>query len=175
MTKEAVRKCLDELNIPYEWYEHEAAHTMEDCLALPYAAPDVTFCKNIFLCTRQRTSFYLYVTLPDKPFRTADVSKLLTVSRLSFAPEKDMQELCQLSSGSLSPLTLFNDPDDLIVLVLDRDIRRGKRIAFHPCDNTATVIFPTEVFTERVIPAMKHRPVWLDVPWPKAKEDGDNA
>ena len=83
--KARVLNHLQALSIPCEVYEHPAVFTMEECLALPCAAPDVTFCKNILLCNRQQTAFYLYVTLPDKPFRTADTSKLLHSSRLSFA------------------------------------------------------------------------------------------
>ena len=164
--KESIRQRLDALGVAYEWYDHEAANTMADCLALPYAAPDVTFCKNILLCNRQKTSYYLYITLPDKPYRTADVSKLLGVSRLSFAPEESLEELCRLHRGSLSPLALWLDVEDKICLVIDRSIHRDGRIAFHPCDNTATVIFCQEDFFQQVIPALAHEPIWLDVPWP---------
>ena len=102
--KTRVLNHLQALSIPCEVYEHPAVFTMEECLALPYAAPDVTFCKNILLCNRQQTAFYLYVTLPDKPFRTADTSKLLHSSRLSFAPSECLPPMLGLESGSLSPL-----------------------------------------------------------------------
>ena len=164
--KEPIRQRLDALGVPYEWYEHAAANTMADCLALPYAAPDVTFCKNILLCNRQQTAYYLYITLPDKPFRTADVSKLLGVSRLSFAPEEALETLCRLRRGSLSPFALWFDPERRITFAVDRAVRREGRIAFHPCDNTATVIFTQADFLGRVLPALGHEPVWLDVPWP---------
>lgn len=158
---------LHRLSIPFEEYHHAPAHTMEDCLALPYAAPDVTFCKNILLCNRQQTAFYLYVTLPDKPFRTADVSKLLGVSRLSFAPGSCLTSMLQLESGSLSPLALWFDSEGVIQLVLDSDIRRAGRIAFHPCDNSATVIFSQDVFWQQVLPSLEHTPLVLFVPWPQ--------
>ena len=164
--KALIRERLDSLGVPCEWYEHAAANTMADCLALPYAQPDVTFCKNILLCNRQKTEYYLYITLPDKPFRTADVSKLLGVSRLSFAPEESLEELCRLHRGSLSPLALWFDQEKKIHFVIDRSIRRDGRIAFHPCDNTATVIFRQEDFFRQVVPALAHEPIWLDVPWP---------
>ena len=164
--KEPVREKLEELAVPFEWHEHAAANTMADCLALPYAAPDVTFCKNILLCNRQKTDYYLYITLPDKPFRTADVSKLLGVSRLSFAPEEALEELCRLHRGSLSPLALWFDAEKKIRFVIDRSVRREGRIAFHPCDNTATVVFRQEDFFGQVVPSLAHEPVWLDVPWP---------
>ena len=170
--KELIRERLNGLGVPFEWYEHDAANPMADCLALPYAAPDVTFCKNILLCNRQKTDHFLYITLPDKPFRTADVSKLLGVSRLSFAPEETLETLCRLHRGSLSPLALWFDGERRITLALDRAIRREGRIAFHPCDNTATVIFAQEDFFGKVLPALGHTPRWLDVPWPQMMGGG---
>lgn len=160
-TKECILSHLDALNIPYAHYEHAAAPTLEDCLRLPFAAPDVMFCKNILLCNRQRTAFYLYVTLPDKPFRTAETSKALGTSRLSFAPAECLPAMLHLKAGSLSPLGLWFDEGDAIQLALDREICRKERIAFHPCDNTATVIFAREVFLDQVLPSLRHPPLWL--------------
>ena len=159
---------LSSLGIPYEHYRHHPVHTIDECLDLPYAEADVTFCKNILLCNRQQTQFYLYVTVPKKPFRTADVSKLLGVSRLSFAPDDALPRLLSLYSGSLTPLALWLNPDSGIQLVLDKEIRQPGRIAFHPAVNTATVIFRQEDFFTRVVPELPGKPVFLDVPWPEA-------
>ncbi|MBQ8080372.1 MAG: prolyl-tRNA synthetase associated domain-containing protein [Clostridia bacterium] len=159
--KQTILQRLDALQIPYEHYEHEAAYTMEDCLRLPYAAPDVMFCKNILLCNRQKTAYYLYVTPPAKPFRTAVVSKLLGVSRLSFAPAEDLPGLLSLTSGSLSPLALWLDEGRRVTLVIDRDVQKEGRIAFHPCDNTATVLFDQAIFFSRVVPALGANTVYL--------------
>ena len=160
--KEETLARLEALGIPCAVWEHAPAPTMEDCLALPYAEPDVTFCKNILLCNRQQTAFYLYVTLPDKPFRTGVVSKLLGSSRLSFAPEAALEELFQVKTGSLSPLALWFDEQHLVRLAIDQDVRREGRIAFHPCDNTATVIFDQEVFWQQVLPTLSQDPIWLE-------------
>ena len=157
--KQEVYARLDALGIPYERHEHQLVHSMADCLALPYAAPDVTFCKNILLCNRQQTAWWLYVTDPQKPFRTAVVSKKLGSSRLSFAPEEHLISLLGLQSGSLSPLAKWFDREDRVTLALDQDIRRDGRIAFHPCDATATVIFSQQVFWERVLPSLTDNPV----------------
>lgn len=160
-TKEFIMAQIRALDIPHEYHEHEAAYTMEDCLALPYAAPDVTFCKNILLCNRQQTAFFLYVTLPDKPFRTADVSKRLNSSRLSFAPADCLPQMLHLESGSLSPLGLWFDTDKRIRLTFDRKVQQAGRIAFHPCDNTATVLFRQEDFWQRVVPALGHEALFI--------------
>lgn len=165
-SEQKVLRRLDELKVPYEYHQHHAVHTIDECLELPYAEADVTFCKNILLCNRQKTQFYLYVTVPKKPYRTADVSKLLGVSRLSFAPDEALPELLQLYSGSLTPLALWLNPDSGVQLVLDREIRQPGRIAFHPAVNTATVIFRQEDFFDRVVPALPGTPIFLDVPWP---------
>ncbi len=160
-TKEIILARLQALGVPFTLFEHAAANTIADCLALPCAEADVTFCKNILLCNRQQTAFYLYVTPPEKPFRTADTSKALGVSRLSFAPANCLVEMLHLHSGSLSPLGLWFDESRKITLVFDRDIRTGGRIAFHPCDNTATVVFTQKDFFTRIVPALHHDPVWI--------------
>ena len=161
-----VLRRLDELKVPYEYHQHHQVHTIDECLDLPYAEADVTFCKNILLCNRQKTQYYLYVTVPKKPFRTADVSKLLGVSRLSFAPDDALPRLLSLYSGALTPLALWLNPGADVQLVLDREIHQPGRIAFHPAVNTATVIFSQEVFFDRIVPALPGEPLYLDVPWP---------
>ena len=160
-TKAAIMARIRALNIPHEYHEHAAAHTMADCLALPYAAEDVTFCKNLLLCNTPKTAFYLYVTVPEKPFRTGDVSKRLGSSRLSFAPPACLPEMLHLQSGSLSPLGLWFDTENRIRLAFDKDVQRPGRIAFHPCDNTATVLFEQRVFWEEVVPALGHEVVFI--------------
>ena len=160
-TKEIIMARIRALGIPHEYHEHAAAHTMADCLALPYAAEDVTFCKNLLLCNTPRTAFFLYVTVPDKPFRTGDVSKRLGSSRLSFAPTECLMDMLHLASGSLSPLGLWFDTEQRIRLAFDKDVQRPGRIAFHPCDNTATVLFDQQVFWQQVVPALGHEPVFI--------------
>lgn len=156
-TRETIMSRIRALSVPFEYHEHAPAFTMADCLALPYAAPDVTFCKNLLLCNTPRTAFYLYVTVPDKPFRTSDVSRRLGSSRLSFAPADCLPRMLHLEPGSLSPLGLWFDDAQQIRLVFDRDVQREGRIAFHPCDNSATVLFQQEDFWQRVVPALGHR------------------
>ena len=136
---------------------------MADCLALPYATPEVTFCKNILLCNRQQTAFFLYVTLPDKVFRTADTSRALGVSRLSFAPEECLPALLETQSGSLSPLGLWFEREGRITLVFDREVRREGKIAFHPCDNRQTIALSTADFFGRFLPAVGHAPKPVEI------------
>lgn len=163
-TRREVLKLLDKNNIPYEFYEHERAHTIDDCLLMPFIDETVTICKNIMLCNRQKTQFYLMLLKPLTPFRTAVVSKALGVSRLSFAPQEALEERLHLTSGSVSPLGLLFDPNHEICLCYESGIHDTQRIAFHPCDNAATVIFTQEVFWNQVIPALGLSPVKVELP-----------
>ena len=154
--KAVVLRHLDTLQIPYALYEHPAAFTMEECYALPFAGPDVTFCKNLLLCNRQQTAFYLLVISPGSHFRTAELSHELGVSRLSFAPEDALPRLLGLEKGAVSPLGLWFDQEQQVRLLFERAIRKPGKIAFHPCDNTATVVFEQEIFWQQVVPTLRH-------------------
>ncbi len=154
-TKESILARLAELAIPCEVHEHAPAFSMADCLALPWVGEDVTFCKNLLLTPTNRSAYYLYV-MPDQPFRTGDVSKRIGSSRLSFAPADCLPELLHLAPGRMSPQGQGFDEEQRITQVIDRAVRREGRIAFHPCDNTATVLFDQRVFFERVLPALAH-------------------
>lgn len=162
-TRQEVLNFLDKHGISYEMHEHERAHTIDDCLKMPFITDDVTICKNILLCNRQQTKFYLMLLKPLTPFRTAVVSKALGVSRLSFAPENALEDRLHLTSGSVSPLGLLFDVNHEIDLCFETGVRDTRRIAFHPCDNSATVLFTQEVFWNQVIPALgiSPRPVAL--------------
>ena len=83
---------LDRLGVPYRRVEHPAAETMEVCAAISDAL-DARICKNLFLCNRQQTQFYLLAMPEDKPFYTKDLSRQIGSSRLSFAPPAKMEEL----------------------------------------------------------------------------------
>ena len=49
---------LDELQIPYVRVDHEHADTIEACEAVEQVLGE-KICKNLFLCNRQKTQFYL--------------------------------------------------------------------------------------------------------------------
>jgi len=163
-TRKQVLAFLNQNGIPYELHEHDRAFTIDACLQMPFIDENVTICKNIMLCNRQKTQFYLMLLKPLTPFRTAVVSKALGVSRLSFAPEEALEEKLHLTSGSVSPLGLMFDREHDITLCYEAGIRDTQRIAFHPCDNAATVIFTQEVFWKMVLPALGIHPVRVDLP-----------
>ncbi len=154
---------LDKLGIEYFRIDHEEGNTMEACeqIGLTLGA---TICKNLFLCNRQETDFYLLMMPGDKKFKTKDLSKALGVSRLSFAKEEYMLEFLDITPGSVSVLGLMNDREKRVRLVIDEDVLKGTEIGCHPCINTSSLKFATEDLTSKVIPAMEHEYTVVTLP-----------
>ena len=153
---------LDALGIPYVRADHEHADTMEVCEAIDQVL-EVRICKNLFLCNRQKTSFYLLLMDADKPFKTKDLSKQLGVSRLSFASAEDMGRLLDLTPGSVSVLALRNDPDNQVQLVIDKSVLEAEWFGCHPCINTSSLKLRTADVMEKFLPAVGHVPTVVEL------------
>ena len=138
-----VYDVLDELKIEYWRVDHEPADTMEACLAVDEVL-GVKMCKNLFLCNRQKTVFYLLLMPADKPFKTKELSKQINSARLSFADAGDMEKYLDITPGSVSVMGLMNDKEKAVNLLVDRDLLNEEYIGFHPCINTSSLKAKTE-------------------------------
>ena len=153
--EQRVYALLDGLEIAYQRIDHEAAMTMEACREVDEAL-GATICKNLLLCNRQGTAYYLLMLPGEKTFKTSVFSKLIGSSRLSFAPGEAMVELLDILPGSLSVMGLMNDRENRVTLYVDGDILRGEFVGCHPCVNTSSLRIRTADLVERIIPAMGH-------------------
>ena len=131
---------LNQLHIPYSRVEHEPAETMEACAAISDAL-GIRICKNLFLCNRQKTDFYLLTMPEDKPFHTKDLSAQIGSSRLSFAPPELMEELIHCTPGSASVLGLAYDTEHRVRLLMDRETYEAAQFGCHPCLNTGSLLY----------------------------------
>lgn len=155
---------LDNLGIDYFRVDHEAAMTMEACIAVDRVL-ETTMCKNLMLCNRQCTDFYILLTPGDKKFKTSVLSKQIGASRLSFADGQYMEAFLDITPGSLSVLGLMNDKENRVRLLIDKDVLTGEYIGVHPCVNTASLKIKTADLIEKIIPAMGHEPTFVELPW----------
>ena len=144
---------LDSLKIEYQRVDHEPAMTMQACIDIDTAL-QATMCKNLFLCNRQLTEFYLLLMPGDKQFKTKDLSAQIGTSRLSFATPEKMLELLDLTPGSATLLGLINDIDNSVTLLIDEDVLSGEYIGMHPCMNTASIRIKTADVINKIIPAL---------------------
>jgi Ala-tRNA(Pro) deacylase len=155
-----VYDLLDRLGVEYRRIDHEPAMTMEICAVIDQVL-DATICKNLLLCNRQKTDFYLLMMPGHKPFKTKDLSAQIGSSRLSFADAEFMEQFLDITPGSLSVMGLMNDKEHRVRLLMDEDVTKGEYIGFHPCINTSSLRLKTADLMEKVIPAMGHEPTMV--------------
>ncbi len=155
-----VYDLLDSIGVEYERIDHVEANTMEACEEIDRVLC-ATICKNLFLCNRQQTDFYLLMIPGDKQFKTKDISAQIGSSRLSFATPEHMLEFLDITPGSVSVMGLMNDNNDRVRLLIDTDVMRGEYVGCHPCINTSSIRFLTSDFREKILPALKHEPTFV--------------
>lgn len=175
-----VYDLLDSIGVDYDRLDHAPAMTMEVCDAVnaafgrmtleEFKAEDINdrtkhaiICKNLFLCNRQKTKFYLLMIPGDKKFLTKNLSAQINSARLSFAGEEDMQKFLDVTPGSVSVLGLMNDHDHIVQLLIDSDVLQSEYVGCHPCINTSSLRMKTKDLMEKVIPALQHEPVIVNL------------
>lgn len=171
-----VYDLLDSLGIEYDRLDHEPAMTMEVCAEIDTAferttlenfksdmaddkAKHAIICKNLFLCNRQKTKFYLLMIPGDKKFLTKDLSQQINSARLSFADGEAMQKYLDVMPGSVSVMGLMNDADNTVQLLIDSDVLQSDYVGCHPCMNTSSLRMKVKDLTEKVLPAIHHEPI----------------
>ena len=159
----AVYDLLDELGIVYSRTDHEEANTMEACNEIDRVLGTI-MCKNLFLCNRQKTSFYLLMMPGDKPFKTKDLSKQINSARLSFAEAEYMEEFLHIKPGAVSIMGLMNDKEKRVQLLMDREVVESETLGCHPCVNTSSLKLQTKDILEKFLPTVGHEPVIVDLP-----------
>ena len=158
---------LDSLGIEYQRIDHDAAATMEICAEIDKTL-GATICKNLLLCNRQCTAFYLLMLPGEKNFRTSVLSKEIGSSRLSFADAKYMEEFLDITPGSVSILGLMNDHGNRVQLLIDEEVLQGEHIGCHPCINTSSLRIKTADMVSKIIPALGHEPRLVTLKNPEA-------
>lgn len=150
-----VYKLLEQLEIPFERVDHEEAMTMEACREVDKSL-GVTMCKNLFLCNRQKTDFYLLLMPGEKKFLTKDFSKQLGVSRLSFADGEFMEKYLDITPGSVSILGLMNDTNHDVHVSIDKELLSDEYLGCHPCINTSSLKIKMSDILKKFLPYTGH-------------------
>ncbi|MBR6514862.1 MAG: prolyl-tRNA synthetase associated domain-containing protein [Clostridia bacterium] len=146
---------LDSLGIEYQRIDHGEMPTIESCREVDEAL-GIHICKNLLLCNRQKTDFYLVLMPGDKKFRTKELSAQLGTARLSFADGEFMEQFLDITPGSLSVFGLMNDKENNVKLIIDRDIINEPMFAAHPCINTSSLKIKLSDLTDKFLPTVNH-------------------
>ena len=151
---------LDSLGVAFDRTDHpDQPATSMEVRAEVDAILQVHICKNLFLCNRQKTNFYLLIMPGDKPFKTKELSGQMGISRLSFGEEAFMKKFLDLHPGCVSVLGLMNDKEHRVTLVIDEDVLKEEMFGCHPCENTSSIRFLTKDLTDVILPALGIEPV----------------
>lgn len=155
---------LDKLGMEYWRTDHAfmKADTMEDCKVIDDCL-GATVCKNLFLCNRQKTNFYLLCMPPHKAFHTKDLSHQIGSARLSFAPEEQLWDLLHCTPGSATILGLMNDDENRVQLLIDKETYEAEYFSCHPCLCTSTIKLKTSDVKNMLLPKVHHEPIVVEL------------
>lgn len=161
-TASVVLEKLKSMSISAPFVEHPPAHTMEDCRAAEVLL-NAVMPKNIFLTPRNKSAYYLLIVRADARFRTADISKQLGVSRLSFAPAEELLRILNTYPGAITPMGLLFDEERAVNVVVDSSLKSAPLLAFHPCDNKASLAITNNDFFGRFLPSLGYAPAYVEI------------
>ena len=147
---------LDKLGIEYKRTDHEPANNMVACNEID-AVLGVIICKNLFLCNRQKTNFYLLMMPGDKKFKTKELSSQIHSARLSFAEPEDMLKYLDIEPGAVSVMGLMNDREHAVQLLIDEDVLKGEYLGCHPCVCTSSLKMKTADVINKFLPSTGHK------------------
>lgn len=146
---------LDELGIEYSRTDHGPVGTIADCLEVDKVL-GITICKNLFLCNRQKTAFYLLMMPGHKTLQTKELSAQIPTSRLSFASGDDMIKYLNVAPGSATVMGLIYDTDNQVQLLVDEEILKEEYVGCHPCVNTSSLKLRTKDLFGKFLEAVHH-------------------
>ncbi|MCD7794380.1 MAG: prolyl-tRNA synthetase associated domain-containing protein [Alistipes sp.] len=156
--QKSVYETFEKLNIPFERVDTDEAVTMDDCVAINEKL-DMKMVKTLFLCNRQQTDFYLFVTRGDKPFRSKDFSHALGIARVSFAPAESLHDMLQTPVGAATVLSTLADTANRVKVVLDSEVVHEEWYGCSDGTTTGYLKIRTTDIIHRFLDFTAHRPI----------------
>jgi Ala-tRNA(Pro) deacylase len=139
MKADDVYRVLQQLDIPYEKFDHPPVFTVAEATE-HWKEIDATHCKNLFFRDKKGRQHYLVVLPSDKQLDVKSLSRSLGRGRLSFGSEERLMKWLGLTPGSVSPFGLINDPENHVKVFIDSDLQQASKLGFHPNDNRVTLV-----------------------------------
>ena len=155
---EKLLELLDQLQISYVVHEHPPLRTVEDSKAYRGVMPGIHI-KNLYQKNQKKQNFLL-VADEDQRVDLKSLYQKIGCDRLSFGSEDRLVEMLGVRPGAVSPLTLINDPNHKVQLVLDKSLQTNDRIYAHPCVNDMTLGIKGACL-QRFFAHTGHQPQWL--------------
>lgn len=155
VVQEQAYQVMEELGISFERVATDEVITMEDCQQINERLK-MNMVKTLFLCNRQQTNFYLFVTRGDKPFRSKDFSKALEIARVSFASEELMAEMLGTKIGAATVFSTLVDSEKKVQIVFDQEVVNDQWYGCSDGTTTGYLKIATKEIVEKLLPYSKH-------------------
>ena len=155
-------EALAVLSIPYERVETDEIVTMEECAQVDEKL-GMEMVKTLFLCNRQKTEFYLFVTRGNKPFKARDFDKALGVPRVSFAPAELMESMLETKTGAATVFSLVLDKGGKVRAVFDDEVASSEWYGCSDGTTTGYLKIPTARITGDFMKYAGHEPVIIKI------------
>ena len=153
--QEKVYTVLESLQIPFERVDTQEAITMEDCVAIEEKL-NMKMVKTLFVCNRQKTAVYLFITTGKKPFRSKDFSEALGIPRVSFAPLARMESMLGTKPGAATVFSALLDAENEVQVVFDADVAAEKWYGCSDGTTTGYMKLETAELLHTFLPYAKH-------------------
>lgn len=160
--QKSVYETFEKLNIPFERVDTDEAVTMDDCVAINDKL-DMKMVKTLFLCNRQQTDFYLFVTRGDKPFCSKDFSHALDIVRVSFAPAELLLDMLQTPVGATTVLSMLVDTENRVKVVFDNEVVREEWYGCSDGTTTGYLKIRTMNIVHRFLDYTNHKPMIVSI------------
>ncbi|MDO4560116.1 MAG: prolyl-tRNA synthetase associated domain-containing protein [bacterium] len=146
---------LEKLGIPFERVDNDSVEAMEECIAIGEKL-GAEIRKSVFVCDRKKINFYLVIMPANKHFNTKVFCDKMGCSRVSFAPAECMQEYLGVLPGTASVMSLLNDGNKKVKLVMDKEVAESEWFACNPGANTTHIKIKTDHILNRFLPYIDH-------------------
>lgn len=149
-----INSLLNDLDIKYDEITHKAVYTIEEALEEDIPSKiDGIECKNLFV--KYKDNYYLIFIESSKRADLKSIAKFVGVQKLSFVSCEELKSILGLDIGSVTPLGIINDKDNVVTLLLDKELE-GKKVLVHPNINTKTISIKFEDLI-KIIEHLNHK------------------
>lgn len=160
--QQLVYSTLEKLEIAFERVDTDEAISMEDCILINRKL-NMKMVKTLFLCNRQHTALYLFITTAEKPFKSKDFSTALDVSRLSFAPVELLQTRLGVKIGAATIFGILLDTKNEIQVIIDKDVVSEEWYGCSDGTTTGYMKIAIESVIDKFLNFTNHKPKIIQV------------
>lgn len=153
---------LNELGIDFGRVDNDTVEAMEECVEISNKL-GAEIRKTIIVCNEKKTQFYLIVLPADKRFDSKVFRDKMGCSRVSFAKADDMERVLGVVPGSATVMSVINDSEDIVQVVIDKEVAEEEYFACNTGENTRHIRIKTSDLLNNFLVNVKHEPKIIEL------------